>query len=134
MIAKKLEVVSQTAELQDLLNLSSIAVENGGTPWRGKHYMALGCDLADVNRLSEALENEINLESCLILCIAEVSVTYMEVAAADSLIRWASCYNDGMFTLPVAFNKKYNTDVHEFDSVCWNRSYPMEKTSLLLRR
>ena len=96
--------------------------------------MALGCDLADVNRLSKALENEFDLERCLILCIAEVSVTYMEVAAADSLIRWTSCYNDSMFTLAVAFNKKYNTDVHEFDSVYWNRFYPMEKTSLLLRR
>ena len=96
--------------------------------------MALGCDLANVNKLSEALENEIDLESCLILFIAEVSVTYMEVAAADSLIRWTSCYNDSMFTRAVAFNKKYNTDVHKLDSVCWNRFYPMEKTSLLLRR
>lgn len=112
MIAKKLEVVSQTAELQDLLNLSSIAVEKGDTPWRGKHYIALGCDLADINRLSEALESEIDLESCLILCIAEVSVTYMDVAAADSLIRWTSCHNDSMFTLAVALNKEYITDVH----------------------
>lgn len=99
LIARKLEVISQTAELRDLLNLSSIAGELEVMPWRGTHYMALGCDLADINRLSEALEREIDLQSSLILCIAEVSVTYMDVAAADSLIGWTSRYNDSMFIL-----------------------------------
>lgn len=60
--------------------------------------MALGCDLADIAKLNEALEKEINLASSLILCVAEVSVTYMDVAAADSLIRWTSRYDDGMLT------------------------------------
>lgn len=65
--------------------------------------MALGCDLADINKLSEALEKDANIESSLILCIAEVSITYMEIAAADSLIRWTSRYNDSMLTPAVTF-------------------------------
>lgn len=80
-----------------------MAIEKEDTPWRGKHYMALGCDLADVAKLSEALESELNLASSLILCVAEVSVTYMDVAAADSLIRWTSRYNDSMLTLAVTY-------------------------------
>lgn len=34
-----------------------------------------------------------------ILCTAEVAVTYMDVEAADSLIAWASQYDDGMSQL-----------------------------------
>lgn len=74
--------------------------------------MALGCDLADINKLSEFLENETDLESSLILCIAEVSVTYMDVAAADSLIRWASRYNDSMLTFALTFAEKDIADVY----------------------
>lgn len=65
--------------------------------------MALGCDLANINKLSETLEKETDLETSLVLCIAEVSVIYMDVAAADSLIRWTSRYNDSALTLTVTF-------------------------------
>lgn len=92
-------MISQTAELRDFLSPSNIAVEMENTTRRGKHYMALGCDLTDIDRLSEVLEKETDLENSLVLCIAEVSVTYMDVATADSLIRWASRYNDSMLVL-----------------------------------
>ena len=63
---------------------------------QSEHYVVLGCDLADTKRLNETLGNVVDLQSSLILCVAEVSMTYMDVAAADSLLKWAALCNDSM--------------------------------------
>lgn len=58
--------------------------------------MAIGCDLTDIYKLDQALAKVFDLQNYELLCIAEVSVTYMEVAAADALIRWASHFPNGI--------------------------------------
>ena len=58
--------------------------------------MALGCDLGESNRLDELLAGIIDIPRSLILCIAEVSMTYMDVKSADALIEWAAHYDNGM--------------------------------------
>lgn len=58
--------------------------------------MALGCDLTNIKNFDELLRKQIDLTECSILCIAEVSMTYMNVAAADCLIRWMAHFDDGI--------------------------------------
>ena len=70
--------------------------QSGATYLRSPHYLALGCDLADIKSLNQHLTSEIDLATCLVLCVAEVSVTYMNTEAADALISWAGQQRDSM--------------------------------------
>ena len=96
LITRKLEVISRTPQLRDLLDAPIPVRGRDATPPPVDRYLALGCDLADIERLEEILNESIDIESCSILCIAEVSITYMNVSAANSLIRWASRHRDSM--------------------------------------
>ncbi|KAL8930970.1 MAG: hypothetical protein Q9208_000071 [Pyrenodesmia sp. 3 TL-2023] len=58
-------------------------------------YVAVGCDLRNTAKLRSILDDILDLANCLVLCIAEVSLTYMDVDAADSLIWWAAQYEEG---------------------------------------
>ncbi|KAL9008231.1 MAG: hypothetical protein Q9180_009521, partial [Flavoplaca navasiana] len=61
--------------------------------------MGVGCDLRDIARLDKTLEEELQIRGCLVLCSAEVSITYMDVNAADALITWAAQYDDVRYCL-----------------------------------
>ena len=96
LIRKKREVVIRTPQLQDLLGPLDASTDNGSVLLRSEHYVALGCNLANIRGLESILTNEFDMTNCLILCTAEVSVTYMNVEAADSLIAWATRYDNSM--------------------------------------
>lgn len=94
-------MISQTPQLRDLLDVPvPIDGKDGAQPPVDNRYLALGCDLADIERLEKILNENIDIESCSILCVAEVSITYMDVGDADSLIRWASRYRDSIYDAP----------------------------------
>lgn len=95
-------MISRTPELRDLLNLPSEPPKEDVFLLRSKHYVAVSCDLGDTKALNEALKNVVDLRKCLIICIAEVSMTYMDVTAADSLLRWAGLCNNSMSIHTVA--------------------------------
>jgi tRNA wybutosine-synthesizing protein 4 len=104
LIAKKVRIIKETPRLLELLGAPAICKNEEGILLRTKHYIALGCDLANTATLSDALINEIVPHSCRVLCMAEISITYMDTAAADSLIRWTSSLPDGTKTaIPVSF-------------------------------
>lgn len=63
---------------------------------RSDQYMAIGCDLRDLNTLERILRAEFDVSATSIMFVAEVSVTYMPVKDADTLIQWASTLEDGM--------------------------------------
>lgn len=65
---------------------------------RGSQYLTIGCDLGDLQALGSALRSEIDTTKFSIICTAEVSLTYMDVKAADAVINWASRLSDGKFT------------------------------------
>ena len=70
--------------------------QSEATYLRSPHYLALGCDLADMSKLDQCVAGEIDLASSLVLCVAEVSITYMKTEAADALISWAGQQRDSM--------------------------------------
>ena len=100
LIKKKCDVITTTPQLQDLLQPREVS--NGGPIFlRSERYTALGCDLTNTKHLETILANEFEISKCLLLCTAELSVTYMNVEAADLLIEWAAQYDDSM--LPILF-------------------------------
>ncbi|KAH7116090.1 hypothetical protein B0J11DRAFT_117254 [Dendryphion nanum] len=60
-------------------------------------YMAVGCDLRDLETLERVLKNELPDHS--ILFVAEVSITYMPLADSNALIKWASTLDKARFCL-----------------------------------
>ncbi len=62
---------------------------------RSRQYYQVGCDLRQLSTLQRALSEVTGASTCEYLFIAEVSMTYMETAAADALIQWTSTFGDG---------------------------------------
>ena len=85
-----------TSQLRDLVGSYERPLDRSGVFLRSEVYLALGCDLSNITRLEGLLAREVDTSNSLMLCIAEVSVTYMNTEAADALIHWAARYNDSM--------------------------------------
>jgi tRNA wybutosine-synthesizing protein 4 len=100
LIQKKRAIVLQTPELRSLLGNDFTLGDDGkdGLLLRSNKYCLLGCDLRQLDRLRDILKSVINLPECLILFVAEVSITYMDTESADSLIKWGSTVGRGLFT------------------------------------
>ena len=95
LMEKKRDVVRSTAALNEML--SNVAFpESGQIFLRSDQYLQVGCDLRELSELSTVLAAAVDIEKCLILCTAEVSITYMNVEAADDLVKWASKLPGGM--------------------------------------
>lgn len=96
LMIKKRDMVSSTKELNELL--SNVEFLGGDVLLRCDQYLQLGCDLRDLEHLNQTLKSVVDVEKCLILLTAEVSITYMDTESADALIEWASRLPDGMST------------------------------------
>lgn len=100
---KKRDMVLDQAEMKDLIGEPNeqapylhSTVDKSPILIRSNRYVGVGCDLRHIARLDKTLEEELQIRSCLVLCSAEVSITYMDVDAADALITWAAQYHDGV--------------------------------------
>ena len=103
LIAKKCNVIMNTAQLQEMLSPFQEANKAGGVFLRSNQYSALGCDLTNVENLERTLAGVLDLSSSLILCTAEVSITYMNIEAADALIKWAARHDDSTLDSYVSY-------------------------------
>ena len=95
LMIKKCEIIERTDQIRQLLTNAQFPSPGDLIALRSDQYLALGCDLRDVEKLSKVLAEGLDLADCLVLCTAEVSITYMDVQAADALIRWAATLNHG---------------------------------------
>jgi tRNA wybutosine-synthesizing protein 4 len=94
LMLKKREIVQRTDEL--FATLSGVVVpKEGNVLLRSDQYLQLGCDLRDVSCLQQSLAAVLDIPTCDVLFAAEVSITYMNVDAADALIGWASTLPSG---------------------------------------
>lgn len=64
------------------------------TRFSSERYVAIGCDLRQLAALKEALVREVDILNRAVLFVAEVSITYMDVEAADTVIRWAAGFSN----------------------------------------
>ena len=92
-IKKKREIIVNTDPLCEALEDLDTLNPQDPVLIRARGYLALGCDLKQIDRLTKALEDL--TKNCSVLFLAEVVITYMEPEDADHVIRWASQYHDG---------------------------------------
>ena len=95
LIDKKVKTIRDSPQLYSLLGDTHVTTNQNLLELHSGSYSALGCDLRDLERLIHLLENKIELSQCMVLLVAEVSVTYMDVDAADALIGWAGGLDNG---------------------------------------
>ncbi|EED23269.1 Leucine carboxyl methyltransferase family [Talaromyces stipitatus ATCC 10500] len=84
----KTSIIQQTEELKSILGDIKAYPDPNPVLLRASHYVAVGCDLKNLKKLEEALKEVLGPSPVSVLCIAEVSLTYMDVKSADALISW----------------------------------------------
>lgn len=92
----KREMILSTPKMNDLLT-DPVRPTEGGVLLDSNEYAALGCDLRNLKRFGRLLNSVADIEHCLVLCIAEVSITYMSVDDSDALISWTSNLSPGAY-------------------------------------
>ncbi|ANB16011.1 Ppm2p [Sugiyamaella lignohabitans] len=98
LIFKKAATVYRTKELAQIIGPATYSPNidndknspNGKIYLQAEKYIALGCDLRELNTFEAALRDLFDLENSVVLFTAEVSLTYMIQKTADDLIRWAA--------------------------------------------
>ena len=98
LISRKCQIISETSQLCELVGSSKEANSVTGIYYQSPQYVGLGCDLTDIRRLDNVLMEKLSFTSCMVLCTAEVSVTYMNTEAADALFKWAAQYSNGTWS------------------------------------
>lgn len=96
LIEKKRDRMLSNGMLRDALLKTKLRSSEPPVQLRSDQYMAIGCDLRDLGTLESILRAEFDVPATSIMFVAEVSVTYMPVKDADTLIQWASTLEDGM--------------------------------------
>ncbi|MCJ1474726.1 tRNA methyltransferase ppm2 [Lambiella insularis] len=94
LVHKKAAIVKETLALRDLLDQLVESDTPDDIPLCSDQYLAIGCDLRNVDVLDQLLSAELPLRTCSILVVAEVSITYMDTEAADALIAYTSQLGD----------------------------------------
>lgn len=111
LISIKARKVSTDPSLTCLLHDIQHYVEPTDKPsirLRSDEYLAIGCDLEQLDWLNSLFEKEGFLDH-EILFTAEVSVTYMRTEAANALIKWAGSLPNGLWIL--ALDRKQEASV-----------------------
>lgn len=95
MVHKK-NAIRQTQEITRVLGNIEFGSDEDVIQISTSRYRAVGCDLKNLKKLDEVLQNNI-LPSvdCSVLLLAEVSLTYMDVQSANEIIKWASKLTNG---------------------------------------
>lgn len=101
LMRNKCGIIEHTEQLHGLLDNFYRTRYETGVLGAGNPYLAVGCDLRDLDSLRATLQDavEIEDEGVAILFVAEVSVAYMEHDAAQAVLEWASSYEDARFCL-----------------------------------
>ncbi|KIY04171.1 uncharacterized protein Z520_00863 [Fonsecaea multimorphosa CBS 102226] len=89
MISKR-EIILNTPKMSEMLSTTPDRGSMKGVVLDSDVYVAIGCDLRNPPRLERLLRSVVDIDQCLVLCVAEVSITYMATKDADALIAWTS--------------------------------------------
>ena len=108
LIERKSRMVREEPALRDILGEVSISPSGDGLPLRSEQYIAIGCDLSDIDQLDGLLAQHLDLSNCSVLALAEVSITYMDPDAADKVIRYTASLGDGKTNVRNVLRKVVN--------------------------
>ncbi|GAB7352479.1 hypothetical protein MBLNU459_g2886t2 [Dothideomycetes sp. NU459] len=101
LMQKKHDAIINNPPLLDLLPGLKLQPAGSVVLARSDKYLAIGCDLRQLDKLESVLRAEFNMSECAveILFTAEVSVAYMTLEAANDVLKWASKFDDVRFCL-----------------------------------
>lgn len=101
LMQNKCGIIDKTERLSGLLSQFARTTNEDGVLGAGEPYVAIGCDLRDIDKLKAVLQENLEIEDvdCAILFVAEVSIAYMEREASQAIIEWAATYQDVRFCL-----------------------------------
>ncbi|KAK9460857.1 S-adenosyl-L-methionine-dependent methyltransferase [Lipomyces oligophaga] len=96
LITLKVNTVDSSSVLSAVIGSHKLGAQIDSIALSSSSYYAIRCDLSNISALETSLK-QLNLldENCDFLFIAEVSLTYMDTSAADSVIKWASTATNG---------------------------------------
>lgn len=93
-MTRKCKEIQETKHLSDLLMNPSVPSLLHNVLLQSQQYAAVACDLQSRNDRN-ALADLLHGDDRQILFLAEVSMTYMNAAAATQLIEWSSAFPRG---------------------------------------
>lgn len=97
LMKKKADVIVNTPELVKILK--NVQQNTNHIHLQSSNYYAISCDLRDLNRFSNILNDLFTNDETSFLFVAEVSITYMTQQCADDLIEWAATLKNAEFAL-----------------------------------
>ncbi|KKK23217.1 hypothetical protein P175DRAFT_0472781 [Aspergillus ochraceoroseus IBT 24754] len=93
MINKKM-AIQRTEVITQVLGNVEFFSDDSGVQIRSPQYIAVGCDLKNLDKLDRVLKTHVLPAECAVLFLAEVSLTYMDVQSANAVVTWASKLSD----------------------------------------
>ena len=96
LILKKCERIQECTELSSIIADASLLAANQTVILKGQQYVALAVDLQRIEDL-KILDHVLGESNYSTLFIAEVSMTYLAPLSADSVLSWASRFDDGKY-------------------------------------
>jgi tRNA wybutosine-synthesizing protein 4 len=99
LLEKKLAVLTKDATFAPFLPTPDHMATSTHDPilFKSTSYCAIAIDLGHIDTLRRIFTDLFSLESLDILFIAEVSITYMPLDAANCLLEWASSFENGEY-------------------------------------
>ncbi|KAL4956047.1 hypothetical protein BDW69DRAFT_99810 [Aspergillus filifer] len=94
MVNKKTAIQKAQIIQDQLIGNVEFGSDESAVQIRSDQYVAVGCDLKNLEKLDHVLKTEILPADCTILFLAEVALTYMDVKSANAVISWAAKLND----------------------------------------
>jgi tRNA wybutosine-synthesizing protein 4 len=88
LIKRKTAIIRENEELSSLLK--EVSYDDGPIAIRSRNYIAIACDLSNIQELDRIFREENLAEEADFEFIAEISITYMEPEDADAVIKWAA--------------------------------------------
>lgn len=109
MVHKK-NAIRQTPEIKKVIGDVEFGSDVDAIQIRSPQYLGVGCDLKNTKKLDDVLQNSIlPSKDCSVLCLAEVSLTYMDVKSANDVVTWASTLTNGECMKPRPRRKLANS-------------------------
>ncbi|RMZ88369.1 hypothetical protein DV736_g4403, partial [Chaetothyriales sp. CBS 134916] len=88
LMESKRDIVINTPELSNLFTVRDPPRPRSGILYHSDQYSILGCDLKNLKRLKDLVTAVVDVDQCVVLCVAEVSITYMATPDADAVLSW----------------------------------------------
>ncbi|KAL4904898.1 tRNA wybutosine-synthesizing protein 4 [Aspergillus multicolor] len=100
LMLNKKAALREAGALTQILENVEFASNESAVQIRSGQYVAVGCDLKNLDKLDRVLKAEVFPAECSVLFLAEVSLTYMDVKSANDVVKWASkLSNDAQFCI-----------------------------------